>query len=507
MKRSSGFWLGMGMACALVTATASEAHAAGVEDTVGGTVTLGRAAGYVRVHDFMATFQNPANLAIVPGKDLGLELRLQLFQACFDRAKDNAKEYKAADTFGQVCDKAAPMPSGNLGFAWGEGKWGWGVGVFTPSGTSKLKFGTDRLVTLGARDDETLPITKSGKQSPNRHMLIEREVLAGFLMAGGAWAPIRQLRLGGSVGVGFAAIKYKNAASVGPSFVDEEVINDVHVQDWAVPRATFSFVTTPVRELEIMGALTYTGDIKATGHVDIRANGIKGGQRRDCRAEDPGTFCRVDDAELKAPYHPLEATLGLRYAYKRNNAIKPTLDPMHDELWDLEVNAYWAQTSHVDAFTLTLYEEGEPNAPHIDFSSSTSDEVQPAPLPARARIAHNWRDTFGVRVGGDYNFIRDVLSARLGVSYESSAIRKGYMGLDYWPVQKVGLHAGGTVKFGDFRLSLAYAHIFNQEVDVGVGEGRVLEISAVSPENAQAVNEGRYISGIDIVTLQANYVF
>ena len=76
------------VACLGVFAAASGARAEGIETTVSGTVGLGRAANMVRVNDFMATWQNPANLAVIPSSDLGAELRLPLLHACFDRSRD-----------------------------------------------------------------------------------------------------------------------------------------------------------------------------------------------------------------------------------------------------------------------------------------------------------------------------------------------------------------------------------------------------------------------------------
>jgi hypothetical protein len=506
MARSARKSLGWVLACVLgSSAGASSARAAGVEDTVGGAVALGRAANYVRANDFMAVWQNPANLAVLPGIDAGLELRLPLFSACFDRAKNNHPDvtYTPTETFGQVCNEAAPMPAGNLGVVGGQRTWGWGVGIFTPSGVGNLKFGDDTLVTRNPPEFvEVHEPTTSGAESPNRYLLLEREVLAAFAMVGVGYAPLRQLRLGLSGGVGFASIHYANVASLRPNFDDQQAVNDVHASDWFVPRATFSVVVAPVKSLEIMAQVTYNDDVEADGYVDVRANGIKGAPRGDCFAADPGPHCRIDDVTLTAPYQPLEATLGVRYAQRRPGR-RAVLDPMRNEIWDIELDAYWAQTSHVDAFTLDLF-EGDPKA-RVDFSSSPMGS--PSPLPEKARLAHNWRDTFGARLGGDVNVLEGVLAVRLGASYESRAVPRNYMNIDYWPVQKVGVHAGVTLALGDARVTLAYAHLFNEQIDVPVGQGRVQEVSALNPEGAFAANEGRFISASDIISLQGNLKF
>jgi long-subunit fatty acid transport protein len=515
MARTGSGWLVL--AGVLGSLTPSMARAAGVEDTVGGSVALGRAANYVRANDFMAVWQNPANLAVLPGIDAGLELRVPIFSACFDRAKDNSQEYDPYEKFGQVCNEAAPMPAGNLGVVGGHRTWGWGVGIYTPSGVGNLKFGDDNIRTQFTLPDEADKQTTTGSESPNRYLLLEREVLSAFAMVGVAYAPIRELRLGLSGGVGFAKVHYSNVASLDPKFTDQQAVNQVNVTDWAIPRATASVVVAPVKSFEIMAMFTYAGDVEAKGHVDIRANGFQGAKRGNClgkksdASHDPGTYCRVDDVSLTAPYHPFEAMLGLRYAQRRPGR-RAVLDPMRNERWDIELDAYWAQTSNVDAFTLDIFaddadadDEDDVEA-YIDFSSDPGADRR-AGVPSRARLKHNWRDTFGARLGGDVNLLEGVMSMRLGVSYESRAVPKNYMNIDYWPVQKVGLHAGLTAALGDFRITVAYAHLFNEQIDVKVGEGKVTEVAAKDPHLALPVNEGRYISASDIVSLQGNLKF
>ena len=74
----------------------------------------------------------------------------------------------------------------------------------------------------------------------------------------------------------------------------------------------------------------------------ITANGIQGEPLASCRAEDPGTHCRLDGVRLDVPFPTLEVTYGIRIA-KRHAASTRTLDPLRDELWDLEVDANWAK--------------------------------------------------------------------------------------------------------------------------------------------------------------------
>jgi long-chain fatty acid transport protein len=289
--------------------------------------------------------------------------------------------------------------------------------------------------------------------------------------------------------------------------VDQEVLTETHVSDWFVPRGTFSVVGKPMESLELMAQLTVTADIVADGHLDARANGIHGAPRGNCRSGDPGTHCRIDDVTLRVPFQRVELYLGARYAHLRPGEGGARPDPMRDEVWDVELDLYFAQTAHVDAFRLQLYDvpPSAPNAARIDFTSDPSGS--PSPLPPDAVIPKEWSNTYGVRIGGDYNVLPGLLSVRAGLSYESRAAPLSYMNIDYWPINKVGIHFGATVAVGIARLSIAYAHLFYEQRTVPVGTGRVPEIVALNRDEAQAVNEGSYSARADIISLQANLRF
>jgi hypothetical protein len=333
-------------------------------------------------------------------------------------------------------------------------------------------------------------------------------------MAGIGYQIMPELRIGLSVGAGFADINFKNVASVqGDTFLDQEVLTNVHVKDWFVPRATFSIVGSPIDSLDLMAQVTVNGDIKASGHVDAQANGITGAPRGNCKTTEPGPYCRVEDVTLKVPYSRVELYIGARYGFVRpGHAHGTKFDPMKDEAGDIELDAYFVNTGNVDAYRLDLYDAGNPDdLARVSFS--TNPAARGVGLPARALIPHNWRNTYGIRIGGDYNVIPSRLAVRGGFSYESSAIRSDYMNPDYFAQQKFGLHIGASLRVHSMvKLSVAYAHIFYGNVNTGVGQGKVPEIAAVPampPDTvpAQPVNEGTYRARQDIISLQGNIDF
>lgn len=504
--------------CAGITLAARPTAAQGIETTVAGTVALGRSANALRVNDFMATWLNPANLAVIPSTDLGVELRLPLLDACFDRARNPAVEYRTATTdptlpaesFDKVCNKGGVMPTGNVGWAQAfPSGWGYGVGFFTPTAVPGLKYGQDTIVTQAPADGEMRPLTTTGLESPNRFLLLQRAQLGGFLQAGAGVQLAKEIRVGLALGLGFATIHNVNVGSVqGGTFQDQELLTDVHASDWAIPRAMLSVVAEPIAGLDVLGAFTYQSDVDAGGYVDFTSNGIQGAQRTDCRSTDPGPgpHCRSDKASLKVPFTRFVATLGVRYASRRTER-KRALDPMKDERWDVEINGSWSETSHVDQYVLQLYDQapGSAGSSRVAFSSALDSAA--LSLPAKIVLPYHWRDTFSLRVGGDYNLIASKLAVRAGLSYESNATPTEYMNIDAFAVSRYGLHVGATYALGRLKLSIAYAHIFYQSVDVAVGQGRVNEVVAANPERAQAVNEGSYSAALNVISVQANGSF
>jgi opacity protein-like surface antigen len=502
----------------LATAVASDAQAAGIEDTVGGAIGLGRAAYFVRVNDFMAILQNPANLSVVPGGNLGAELRLPILTSCFDRAKnlllEQMDKYKrdrdgnAVEGFDQVCNNAFPSPTANIGWArsYNNGI-GWGIGLFTPAAVGGAKYGKDTNVTIIPRPMETYPQTVTGMESPTRQLGIERDGIVAHLMLGLGYQPHKMIRFGASAGAGFATIQNKNmVSSTGGTFKDQEILNDLTARDYFIPRATASVVFAPHDSFEIMGAIAYQDDIRGQGHTDLTANGVKGVPLKKCTDAEPGSHCRVSGVKLHVPLPTLEATVGLRYALRRV-ARERVLDPMKDEKFDIEVNASWAQTSHVDKFDVTLHNKmlGGEGAPRVQMGNDMA--ANKLPVQPSSQIPKYWKDTWTIRAGTDINIVPEAFSLRLGGSFATSATETGYMNTDYMPVQKIGAHLGATVAVSTYRITLAYAHIFFKTIDVPVGQGLVKDIVVNGQDQALPVNEGRFTGALDVVSLQMNAQF
>jgi hypothetical protein len=491
-------------------------RAAGIEDTVGGGMGLGRAAYVARVNDFMAIALNPANLAVAPRADFGFELRLPVLQSCFDREIDPNVEYKqpgvyegfqGSESFGRVCNEAIPSPTANLGWSNSFDGWGYGIGVFTPGAVGASSYGRGTIVSWFPSESERHQTTDTGVESPNRQMGMKRDGVLAFLMLGLGAAPSKELRFGVSAGWGVANVYNKSVVSVlGGTFRDQEIVNELRVTDWAIPRVVSSIVFSPTDMLDLFAVANYQGDIDGRGRATLTANGIQGAPLKSCSAMNPGTHCYIDDVRLQVPFPTMEATFGARFGLPRRPRER-VLDPMKDEYFDIELDAAWTQTSKVQDFKVTLHDKEvtDPDVPRIQFANaedaSTSYPRKSTLVPKR------WRDTWSVRAGSDINLVPGVFTVRGGFSFTQRATPVEYMNIDYWPVQKLGIHAGTTVAFGRFKLTAAYARLIYQTVKVQVGTGGVKDIASLQEVQSTGVNEGTFRASQNVFSFQLNAGF
>jgi long-subunit fatty acid transport protein len=198
-----------------------------------------------------------------------------------------------------------------------------------------------------------------------------------------------------------------------------------------------------------------------------------------------------------------------------------------DERWDIELDAEYQFNSVVDSL-------------EVVFSQDRYGAFE---------IEKDWKDQLALRLGGTYNLIRSVLGVSAGAHYENRGVDPKYMSVDLWPVERVGLHLGLTVRIDrNTDFSFSYAHIFQETVVVvpparsddeggsfnrrivtqsdsgNEQESIVLEedpvtdsdgtaslpqvVVAPEPSNAPwIVNSGSYRSNYDIITAGINFHF
>lgn len=125
-----------------------------------------------------------------------------------------------------------------------------------------------------------------------------------------------------------------------------------------------------------------------------------------------------------------------------------------------------------------------------------------------AHVVHNYKDTFGVRVGGAYNFRLGNwtrLITRLGFYFDSAATDAAYTRLDFNTAEKYGFTAGLGFKWKGLTINAAYAYVFTPSRSVSDSEIYALSATNGNPvpgvDPMIAVGNGRYSWMTQIVSL------
>ncbi len=468
----------------LLSISVSTAHAGGVEYVGQGTRALGRGGAFAaRADDPMALTYNPAALSDLQGNQVMLNVNNAFYDACVtregtygDQVIQNGSTERFGDfieyrnlNFPRVCQSNKVNPGLWLAYTTHlADNIGLGFGIMTPASAAHLIWGDGK----GGTKDGSVP-------SPVRYQVVEQDIklilpTLGVSVRANSW-----FSLGVSLQWGIALIKNVNYTVLnGTENPSEDVRSEINVADYFIPAAIFSAQFMPHDSVDLVFYGRISDDIRAKGDVKV----VSGDFNSTPLARD-----KNDDVTLQAA-NPAEFGLALRYA----DRLKPRVDgargnTMTDERWDLEFDATYIVSSQFQNISVDI-----PTLPLLVVNGLNSD------------LPHKWKDQLSLRLGGDYNVIPSVLALRAGMHYETSAVDGSYMGIDFQPAQRLGLHGGLTVRLGRVDVSAGYAHIFQETVTVPLASAAFRQVAETDPK---VVNAGKYDASYDVVSLGATYRF
>lgn len=509
-------WLGVVVALCLGSGSlsAGTARAGGFEYAASGTRSLGRGgAWYARADDTTALLYNPANLATLPGTQLALNAQLAFFGACFDRAgvytQPDVTIYQSDDSrfgnnevpppdgyfgveFPEVCNDGPPGPGANLVMTLRlSPELGIGFGIVTPAAVGHTVWGDPENGTVPVAGAPTgrLP-------SPARYNLVEEQLLIFYPTVGAGYSPTPWLRFGVALSWGMGLFDFTNVtAPYAGEHPGLDVWTKLSAQDLFIPRVNAAIAVTPIDQLDVMLGFTWTDDVSAGGELDVSSTWYR---------DAPLDHKVVDGVALEAP-QPWQIALGVRFADRftprpRDPSAVQRLsgrveDTMANERWDIELDVIYELNSRVDDFVVTV--------PTDSLMVDVGAEVF---LPPRTVLPHNWKDQLSLRLGGDYNVIPGLAAVRLGFSFETRGVDERYTQIDFMPLQRFGVHAGLTVRLGRLDVSLAYAHLFQETIEMTNGQLPQVVADRMASSNAVTiVNNGTFESNFDVLALEVGY--
>jgi long-subunit fatty acid transport protein len=472
----------------LALLAAREARATNIlEFPDNGSEQMGRGGAWIaRASDPLATFYNPAGLA---GQDtrLSLNVNITFSHTCFTRIlaqNDTTQDpfTTPGGTMPRVCSDIHAFPNPQLALNWRV--------------SDRVGIGIMPIVAPSAAGSQFWPeFDTSGpapRPSPQRYLLLKSDVIFLTPTVGVGVEVADGLRLGGSFQWGIVSkAQFSNASPAlnGDNSTprDNDIKADLFAKDLFVPGFTLGALYSPLDELDIAAWYKWSAPIEARGDVvtsaryitnDVAAgnnNSISGDtSERDCGTGNASITACGDggNATVKVPI-PMEAKLGARFHKPRVQDARKShrRDPLLQDKWDVELNLTWANNSVFKDLEIRFPSDPSGNA-LIPVNGTGGN------LPPNADVPHNFKDVFGVRLGGDANVIPDKLALRAGVFYETNGRDPQFQNVDFPATEKFGFALGGTfrVRLGQgedpqkksaFELSLGYGHVF-----VGTSENK-----------------------------------
>ena len=504
-----------------VTLTAwagAAAASSGLDSPESGVEQVGRGSAWLaRADDPLAVYYNPAAIAF-QATSLHIGAQLMMANKCYTRSAIDpvsGKQAGVSPDMGLAAPGQPPLADGTIPPASGA------VCADTPAFpnpqlgavfrlTDRFAIGFALVAPHGAGKStwpESLPYTnafgaKIVTPAPQRYMLASSNALIVYPTISVAYAPLENLSFGAGFiwGIGtadFVNFSESKSTPTTPTYNGDHARFDTRAEfkakDLFIPGFVLSTLWSATPNLDVSAWYKWQDALKATGDLSLesfywKANGDRNATY--CQDQVPAlkAGCTITPSTVGPPKGglqggdikfqiPMEAKVGLRYhMLRKDQTNKPAWasvpgrrvrDPLSEDLFDLEVDFTWANNSAVQDIELAF----KPNIPLNDGSKGGVGQV-----PKNGNIAHNWRDVFGVRVGGDVVVIPNRLTLRTGGFFEVAGQDAAYLSLDFDNAWKSGISGGAKVRLGPVDLAVGYQHTFYGTLDNG-GVGAVHALS------------------------------
>jgi hypothetical protein len=484
---------------ACVCLAARRAAAGGLEYAGAGAESLARGGATTALADDpMVLSTNPAGLAELRGNQIMVDIQYTAMHACVDpigyygwgvynggtparltaggqtlNLNLNDGKPGPADSYytgklDTVCMRPNTLPIPQLGFTFRVSeKLGVGFGLMFPAATPQGQWGGENGIIN----------TPAGlRPAPTRYMQMNSGTLGVFPTVGLGYRLAKWLRIGAAFEWGIVNVDNLNMAVVtsgtGPA---TDILAHIKATDWFIPAVNASIHIVPIDALDIVAGFRAQGDLDATGSLFL-TTGVFNPVQNPYTSEE-----KVSSLHQRFPW---KLRGGLRYADRlaprptgtghdegKTSFGEPVHDAMQDERWDVELDVEYQMNSRNQAQDIA-YNPGQA----VLFQNATTSAITMVPFPMAPRtgaspdtiVTKAWKNQISARLGGSYNIIPGRFSVSLGAHYENRGVDPSYMQVDYWPVSRLGLHAGVKVRIAraiDFIAS--YSHIFQETLTVG----------------------------------------
>lgn len=463
--------------------------------------------------DPIAGYYNPAALATqATGFGIGLNLAFQTL--CFQREGPDGEEVGPSQgltdqgvTYPEVCNANAGHPNAipNAAFVYrASEKLGLGLTIVPPSSYGQLEW-PDLVAPPKNSAGRTSPIP-----APQRYLSLYTKGTILFPTLSFGYSLTDRLHVGAGFVAGIALLEFRSMsiANVDSTNAYDQYTQDsrsrVKANDFFVPGAVASALYEASSHLDLAAWYRYSDKIRAKGDLEVTAqyynsSGLKNPKAEVTKSKDQ----KGEDAAKIVLTIPMEARIGARWHMPRKSTTAleaerlrkdryRVRDPLRDDLYDVELDLTWANNGSAEA-TEVRFADGI-------FVANLGT------VPTNADRPTGWRDSFGARLGMQYNALRNLLGLRTGTWVETGAVKKEYLSVTGVPALRGGLAAGLVFRIQSVDLEAGYQHIWNAGLDNGGnGKQKAIAASGNQPENRSfhAVNGGKVSQHANVFALGA----
>ena len=456
LKKHWTFWA-LGAALGLVVLPQS-GFAGGFELPDNGAKAMGRGGAYtVGANDLTALHYNPARLFTQSGSNLMWNHNLVWHDLTFSRATLSEGWGIEDNSFESVSDAENFFAAGGFVAAssdFGLEDWVFAMGVYGPSSVGKKEY---------------------PDYGPQAFMLTDMDLLLAYYSASMSYQPANDFSVGLTVQwVDLMKMDYSvvvDASKVTqpsplPSPASQHTVATLQLEDRMNFTAILGVWAALSKNLEVgAAARVIPVDLEPQGKVSVDQAGLN---PEGLTASAPLTL-------------PIQARGGLRYIHR---------DDAGGEQFDIELDVFYENWSVIEDFYVDL--DGRING------ETTADVVLP----------RNWTDTISVRLGSDINTVEDLLTLRVGGYWENGATPANYEHLDFPSFDRYAATLGSTLHFGSVNVTLAYAHIIQEDREVTEEYGKVIQQRPLAqcPDGCDGLtgvvgNAGTFTSSFQILSL------
>lgn len=486
----------------------------GIEVPENGTTAHGRGGAFVaRASDVTAAHLNMAGVLGLQGFQLGFSANIGASSNCFQRSgvydgsadvplsvagtrfvegPDGLPSY-AGQRYPEVCSNRALALAANVMATYRVNRWlAFAAGITTPSTPGSGQTFNDMV---------RLP---SGAYAPTpvRNMLFQKNLLVLYPTLGVAVAPHPRVRFGLTLQPSFARFQFgvmANAVATSPQSPETDLLISLNASGFFLAGALSTQVLIN-RYLSFGAQVHYNMPIGASGTADTTSTFYANPVSNQAR----GTF-NIDEMKVELPWN---ARAGFRFALPR--AGRPTqddgtgtYDPMTDDVFDVEADFTYENTSSLGVTSLT-------NSGNITIGSTGMTSTLAA--PRSIVLNSNLSNVFGFRLGGDYNVIPGRLAVRLGFSYETQGLSADRAVVHLPAYAGASIHAGVSYRVGALTINLGFGHFLFQSLDASQAVGSIVTPTPFTDcvgtgPGACAINRGSYHNYLTNGSVGLNYRF